>query len=158
MKKLTWGLITLLAWELIAISQKDKKFKTTFKKKKGADKRNYVFTTLFNFNKKIIEDTTKEIKKFDAETTLDDLKLQAEDQFNHLKEKVSSLEEKIENTIEDFSQEDLKEYIAEIKEYYLSTKETIKTITGDMNEKYALEEKLVAIKKNIDTIRTSIKK
>lgn len=161
MKKLTWGLFTLLAGELLVISKKDKTFQKALKKKKWFDKVTYIFQTLLNFNKWIVEDTTKEIEDMNiswkVQESIDITKEHLENLYSTLEENVAHLEETINDLTKTWTKE-ASDQLARVKELYLEMKKTLKNTTNEMNEKYALEKKLVAIKKNIDTIRTSLKK
>jgi hypothetical protein len=160
MKKITRSILTLLAWELLVISQKDRTFKRVLKKKKWFEKISYIFETLVNFNKSIVEDTSKEFEKMDitwtVKKTFKDTTEQLHILYENLQDQVAILEDKVLDLSETWKEEAFQQ-LDYVKEIYGETKKTLKTIATDMIEKNKLEEKLVAIKKNIDTLRKSLK-
>jgi len=160
MKKITLWLITLLAWELLVISKKDRTFRRVLKKKKWLDKVSYIFQTLVNFNKSIVDDTSKEIDKMDipgsVKQWVEDTKDQLHMLYKKLQEQVSLLEDKVLD-LSDAGKDEALQQLDRVKKVYVKTKKKVQEAANDMVEKNDLEEKLVAIKKNIDTIRKSIK-
>ncbi len=135
MKKLWFGIVAFLVGELVAIAHKDKQFKKTLQNKQWLDRRKYIFESLFNFNKELVQKAPAQVES---------MKAWAVEEYDTITSKVSELEAKA----NEWSQEKIKPHLAELQERFAEFKAKSKELSEDMN----LEEKIDMIKAKLDAI------
>ncbi len=141
MKKLGLWIIAFFVGELVAIAHKDKQFKKTLQKKEGMDRRKYIFQSLFNFNKELVQSA--------PEIDIKNIKKRANEEYALLTTKVEDLEK----NLHDRSEEKVMPHLEEAQARF----EELKAKAKQYSEEVDLDDKLVMIKQKIDTIKKKIK-
>lgn len=153
MKKIAWWIFAVLLGEFLVLVHKDKKFKTTVKKKKGWEKVKYICNSLFQLNKDLVDRAQQEIQDLDIQENIAVWKEKAEEEYDILVKKISD----IENKIASYTEKDIAIIVKELKTTYTQLLSKVKKIAEELDEKYDLEKKVVAIKKQITTLQNTKK-
>lgn len=141
MKKIWFGILAFLVGELVAIAHKDKLFKKNLQKKTGMEKWKYIFHSLFDFNKQLVQS----VPAVDKEA----IKTRAQEEYTHMVEKAKLLEDHLEK----WSEEKLQPHLTELESLYATYKEKAKEYSDQLD----LEEKLHMIKTKIDHLKKKLK-
>lgn len=147
MKKIKFGLSLFFAGQLAALFYKDKAFKDKFKEAKGLDKFKILFDWLIDLNKKLIKD----VKEFNYEWKIEEINSMIADEKDEIEEKIEDIRIKL-NTL---NKEKIKPIIEEIEKKAKWFTTLIEEKIEDINEKYALQEKLKKVMKKIEEIKNS---
>jgi len=153
MKKLKRWILAFLLWELVVISHKDKTFKKQLNKKKGFEKVKFLFQSLFHFNKTLIDEGKESIKDMDLPTKVEEkieqTKIWAENEYEHIKWKV----EELEKNWKDLDKKYIQATLQKLEKEYAPVYKKVVTISKKLDKKYDLKNKFVDIKKHITKLK-----
>lgn len=139
MKKIGFWILAFLVGELVAIAHKDKQFKKNLQKKEGLERWKYIFQSLFDFNKELVQQAP----------SLNEVKAWAQDEYAIITDKVGDLEENLEKR----SEEKAKPHLEEIESRFEEYKSKVMAYGNEIN----LDAKIETIKKKIDLLKKKFK-
>lgn len=124
------------------------------KKKKGRQKIEYIFSSLFQFNKGVFDKASEEISNLDIPWEIEVWKEKAEQEYTLLIEKIHTIEDKIES----YTEQDMKQLVKELRNTYTTLLTKVQEIASELDEKYDLEKKVALVKQQIDKLQKYSKK
>ncbi len=139
MKKIGLWILAFLVGELVAIAHKDKQFKKTLQKKEGMERWKYIFQSLFNFNKELVQ----------SAPTPKEAKARATEEYETLTHNIDH----IEKNLHDWTEEKVMPHLEEAQARFAEIKTKAKEYSDDID----LGEKLAVVKQRIDAIKKKFK-
>lgn len=150
MKKIKLWVLAFLIGQMVTIFRTDKKFKKEYTKKEWRDKIKFAAEKLFDFNKQLVADTHQSIKSSDLKKHMDHIGSYFQQEYTVLKDYVKNAEQER----KDAPQEAIQWHIDELTTRFEAFKTTVWSYVNELDEKYALKDKMKDLKKYIDEVVT----
>ncbi len=134
MKKVKFLVWAFLAWQIATIFYKDESFREKFKNAEWLDKAKVLFDSVLDLNKKIFFD----IKDYDYETKIQDIK----EYFEHERQKLEEKFEYIKWQADKINQEKLKPMIKQLESDANYLKDKLVENAEYIDDKYEITDKV----------------
>lgn len=157
-KKWKWWIIGFIIGQAAILWHKDKNLQKKVHKASGpAQKAKAFFEGWVWANKEMME----EVKNFDYEGTWDDVKVWFQKEVEMIEDKMKEFEEKVmewKDKANDMAHEKAEEIGAMIQDHIADVQEKMKGKRDEANDKYQIEEKVVMLKKQYDSLKKQLQK